>query len=92
MSAAIPQPMMPPMYAEARYIPQALRSRSVTRTDTTMEPMRPSPFEKKKNMYDLHGDNREQLQMFPSASVSTLPGTVQEKAIASTRIREAEQL
>jgi hypothetical protein len=32
------------------YIAQALRSTSVTRTETTIDPTIPSPFEKKKNM------------------------------------------
>ena len=34
----------------AAYMAQALRSRSVTRTETTIDPTIPKPFEKKKNM------------------------------------------
>ena len=46
------------------YMAQALRSTSVTKTEMTIDPTIPSPFEKKKNMATSALDNGGRRAMF----------------------------
>jgi hypothetical protein len=55
------------------YMAQALRSRIVTATETTIDPTIPSPFEKKKNMGTSALDNGGRRAMFLDQSRRALP-------------------
>ena len=55
------------MWPALRYIAQALRSRTVTTSEITIEPMIPSLLEKNNNMRHLCRDNGGGAGVFPPA-------------------------